>query len=177
MRNILIVAFLLVNTISIAQEQGYPFEQKLEAATSKDSITLDLKRITAIRSIQRKDTCTQFDENSKWKLLYHRESGWRENMPNQRHNIDVLEVGKKDNVVLGQDILNIFQRFKQKVIILNHFPLEFSLMPRGAPLNGAFILVLLDDNNIVLQYTHSYPNGNQSSWYVTNSYYFKKIIP
>lgn len=176
MKYILTTALLLIGTLLFAQEheEGYPFEKKLEKVTSKDSIALYLKQISAIYTIQRKDTSTKFDENSKWKLLFHRESGWRENMPNQRHNIDVLEVGKKDNVILGQDILNVFQRFKQKVILLNQFPSAISLIPRGAPLNGAFVLVLLDDNNVVLQYTHSYPDGNQSSWYVTNSYYFKK---
>jgi|APLak6261678124_1056121.scaffolds.fasta_scaffold10879_2 hypothetical protein len=176
MKYILTTALLLFGTLLFAQnqDQGAPFAEKLKKVTSKDSIALCLKEINAINTIQRKDTSTKFDENSKWKLRFHRVTGWKENMPNQRHDINILEIGKNDIMVTGKDILNVFQRFKQKVTLLNQFPSSILLTPRGAPLNGAFILVLLDDDNAVLQYTHSYPNGNQSSWYITESYYFKK---
>ena len=63
----------------------------------------------------------------------------------------------------------------QKEILFNEIPPELSYMNRGAPLNGKFTIIFLKKNHITLQYIHSYPNGNQSSWFRKTNYYLKRI--
>ena len=116
-----------------------------------------------------------YEKGANWKLEYLHKSGWKENFPNQRYVINDLYVGKKNNLVLGTEIADYISNFQQKIIVLKDFPNPLQLEPRGALLNGKYTLIVLENAYINLQYIHSYPNGNQSSWYMVTNYYFKKV--
>ena len=96
-------------------------------------------------------------------------------MPNNPYKINNLYIGKRNNIVTGKDLKDFFQTIGQKEILFNQLPSELSYMNRGAPLNGKFTIIFLKNNHITLQYIHSYPNGNQSSWFRKTNYYLKRI--
>ena len=172
----IILTFLLSTSIaSFSQEETkerFLFERKLNLATKNDSISKHIKNIEEISIPANIDSLSS---DSKWELLYLHETGWQESMPNNPYKINNLYIGKRNNIVTGKDLKDFFQTIGQKEILLNQLPSELSYMNRGAPLNGKFTIIFLKNNHITLQYIHSYPNGNQSSWFRKTNYYLKRI--
>jgi hypothetical protein len=175
MKTTLHILFLFVISIAFSQNQNeekFLFEHKLIVETNKDSIAKHLK---IIKEISVTSTIDSIQANSNWKLLYLHETGWAESVPNQRNIINSLYIGKPNNGVTDQDLKDFFKRIGRTEILLDQFPFEVSVEPRGAPLNGKWTIIFLKNNHITLQYIHSYPNGNQSSWFRKTNYYLKKI--
>ena len=172
----IILTFLLSTSIaSFSQEETkerFLFERKLNLATKNDSISKHIKNIEEISIPANIDSLSS---DSKWELLYLHQTGWQESMPNNPHTINNLYIGKQNNIVTGKDLKDFFQSIGQKEIVFNQLPSELSYMHRGAPLNGKFTIIFLKNNHITLQYIHSYPNGNQSSWFRKTNYYLKRI--
>lgn len=173
----IIVFFTLFTSFSQEKEvekesESFLFEKRLRLETNKDSITNHLKIINEILVIAEIDS---LNSDSKWELLYLHKTGWEESMPNKKHFINNLYMGKPNNIVTCNELLNVFKISNQKEILLNQFPPEFTIEPRGAPLNGKWTIIFLKNNHLTLQYIHSYPNGNQSSWFRKTNYYFKTI--
>jgi len=175
MKKIILTFFLLTSIASFSQEvtkERFLFEKKLNLATKNDSIP---KHIKIIKEISIPANIDSLSSDSKWELLYLHETGWQESMPNNPHTINNLYIGKQNNIVTGKDLKDFFQLIGQKEIVFNQLPSELSYMHRGAPLNGKFTIIFLKNNHITLQYIHSYPNGNQSSWFRKTNYYLKRI--
>ena len=175
MKKIILTFLLLTSIASFSQEETkerFLFEKKLNLATKNDSIS---KHIKIIEEISIPANIDSLSSDSKWELLYLHETGWQESMPNNPHNINNLYIGKRNNIVTGKDLKDFFQTIGQKEILFNQLPSELSYMNRGAPLNGKFTIIFLKNNLITLQYIHSYPNGNQSSWFRKTNYYLKRI--
>jgi len=175
MKKIILTFLLLTSIASFSQEETkerFLFERKLNLATKNDSISKHIKNIEEISIPANIDSLSS---DSKWELLYLHETGWQESMPNNPHTINNLYIGKQNNIVTGKDLKDFFQSIGQKEIIFNQLPSELSYMHRGAPLNGKFTIIFLKNNHITLQYIHSYPNGNQSSWFRKTNYYLKRI--
>ncbi|HLO74309.1 MAG TPA: hypothetical protein VK164_10270 [Flavobacterium sp.] len=175
MKKTILTFFLLTSITSFSQEvteERFLFEKKLNLATKNDSIS---KHIKIIEEISIPADIDSISTDSKWELLYLHQTGWQESMPNNPHNINNLYIGKRNNIVTGKDLKDFFQTIGQKEILFNQIPSELSYMNRGAPLNGKFTIIFLKNNHITLQYIHSYPNGNQSSWFRKTNYYLKRI--
>jgi len=175
MKKIILTFLLLTSIASFSQEEAkerFLFERKLNLATKNDSISKHIKNIEEISIPADIDSLSS---DSKWELLYLHQTGWQESMPNNPHKINNLYIGKRNNVVTGKDLKDFFQSIGQKEIVFNQLPSELSYMNRGAPLNGKFTIIFLKNNHITLQYIHSYPNGNQSSWFRKTNYYLKRI--
>lgn len=175
MKKIILTFLLLTSIASFSQEETkerFLFEKKLNLATKNDSISKHIKNIEEISIPANIDSLSS---DSKWELLYLHQTGWQESMPNNPHKINNLYIGKRNNVVTGKDLKDFFQSIGQKEIVFNQLPSELSYMNRGAPLNGKFTIIFLKNNHITLQYIHSYPNGNQSSWFRKTNYYLKRI--
>lgn len=175
MKKTILTFFLLTSIASFSQEvtkERFLFEKKLNLATKNDSIS---KHIKIIEEISIPADIDSISTDSKWELLYLHQTGWQESMPNNPHNINNLYIGKRNNIVTGKDLKDFFQTIGQKEILFNQIPSELSYMNRGAPLNGKFTIIFLKNNHITLQYIHSYPNGNQSSWFRKTNYYLKRI--
>lgn len=179
MKNYLILIFIIYSSFCIAQndeiKEAFTFESKLNHVTNNDSISKYVKEISKINVANKNDTTSVFDKNSKWELLYLRESGWYENMPGKRQDVNELYIGKPNNVVFGEEIINSVAKINQTIVLLNETPNLLQFIARDSPLNRKYITILLENNIINLQYIHSYPNGNQSSWFHQTNYYFKKI--
>ena len=176
MRKTLLILTLLCSIVVNAQEkeesEAFLFEKKLTLETDKDSIK---KHINIIKGISVASNLDSITLDSKWKLLYFHQTGWFENMPNDRHYVNSLYLGKNNKIISSQDLLKAFKISNQKEILLNQFPAEFTIEPRGAPLNGKWTIIFIKNNHITLQNIHSYPNGNQSSWFRKINCYLKKI--
>ncbi len=175
MKKTILTFFLLTSIASFSQEvtkERFLFEKKLNLATKNDSIS---RHIKIIEEISIPADIDSISTDSKWELLYLHQTGWQESMPNNPHNINNLYIGKRNNIVTGKDLKDFFQTIGQKEILFNQIPSELSYMNRGAPLNGKFTIIFLKNNHITLQYIHSYPNGNQSSWFRKTNYYLKRI--
>jgi hypothetical protein len=175
MKKIILTFLLLTSIASFSQEEAkerFLFERKLNLATKNDSISKHIKNIEEISIPANIDSLSS---DSKWELLYLHQTGWQESMPNNPHKINNLYIGKRNNVVTGKNLKDFFQSIGQKEIVFNQLPSELSYMNRGAPLNGKFTIIFLKNNHITLQYIHSYPNGNQSSWFRKTNYYLKRI--
>ena len=175
MKKIILTFLLLTSIASFSQEETkerFLFEKKLNLATKNDSIS---KHIKIIEEISIPANIDSLSSDSKWELLYLHQTGWQESMPNNPHKINNLYIGKRNNVVTGKNLKDFFQSIGQKEIVFNQLPSELSYMNRGAPLNGKFTIIFLKNNHITLQYIHSYPNGNQSSWFRKTNYYLKRI--
>ena len=175
MKKIILTFLLLTSIASFSQEETkerFLFERKLNLATKNDSIS---KHIKIIKEISIPANIDSLSSDSKWELLYLHQTGWQESMPNNPHTINNLYIGKQNNIVTGKDLKDFFQSIGQKEIVFNQLPPELSYMHRGAPLNGKFTIIFLKNNHITLQYIHSYPNGNQSSWFRKTNYYLKRI--
>jgi hypothetical protein len=175
MKKIILTFLLLTSIASFSQEEAkerFLFERKLNLATKNDSISKHIKNIEEISIPADIDSLSS---DSKWELLYLHQTGWQESMPNNPHKINNLYIGKRNNVFTGKDLKDFFQSIGQKEIVFNELPSELSYMNRGAPLNGKFTIIFLKNNHITLQYIHSYPNENQSSWFRKTNYYLKRI--
>jgi hypothetical protein len=175
MKKAVLVCILLSTITSFSQEESkerFLLENKLTLVTQKDAVT---KHVKVIKEVSVASSADSILSNSKWELLYLHETGWQESMPNDRHAINSLYIGKPNNIVTGKDLKDFFILIDRKEILLNQFPSEVLIEPRGAPLNGKWTIIFLKNNHITLQYIHSYPNGNQSSWFRKTNYYFKKI--
>lgn len=175
MKKIILKFLLLTSIASFSQEETkerFLFEKKLNLVTKNDSISKHIKIIEEISIPAKIDS---IPADSKWELLYLHETGWQESMPNNPHKINNLYIGKRNNIVTGKDLKDFFQTIGQKEILFNQIPSDLTYMSRGAPLNGKFTIIFLKNNHITLQYIHSYPNGNQSSWFRKTNYYLKRI--
>jgi hypothetical protein len=153
-------------------EEKFLFEHKLTKETQKDSLK---KHIEIIKEISTTSNIDSISVDSKWELLYLHETGWVERLPNLSTNINELYIGKKNNSVSYEELLYIFKISNQKELVLDQFPSQLEVEPRGASMNGKWALIFLKKNYITLQYIHSYPNGNQTSWFRKTNYYLKKI--
>jgi hypothetical protein len=167
--------FILTSIITFSQKEEterFLFENKLKQEVNTDSIK---KHIEIIKEISVGSSLDSINLNSKWELLYLQHSGWEEYLPGPKRTINILYVGKDNPIISKEELISVFKNSNQAEILLKQFPLEFTIEPRGAPLNGKWTVIFLKNNHITLQHIHSYPNGNQSSWFRKTNYYLKKI--
>jgi hypothetical protein len=167
--------FILTSIITFSQKEEterFLFENKLKQEVNTDSIK---KHIEIIKEISVGSSLDSINLNSKWELLYLQHTGWEEYLPGPKRTINILYVGKDNPIISKEELISVFKNSNQAEILLKQFPLEFTIEPRGAPLNGKWTVIFLKNNHITLQHIHSYPNGNQSSWFRKTNYYLKKI--
>ncbi len=71
----------------------------------------------------------------------------------------------------GSDIFEIFG-LSAKKFPLNAVPIVWG---RNAPFNGEWTASLGNEDHLIVCRVHSYPDGNQTSWYHEQVYYFEKL--
>jgi hypothetical protein len=175
MKKTFTILLILTSIITFSQKEEterFLFENKLKQEVNTDSIK---KHIEIIKEISVGSSSDSINLNSKWELLYLQHSGWEEYLPGPKRTINILYVGKDNPIISKEELISVFKNSNQAEILLKQFPLEFTIEPRGAPLNGKWTVIFLKNNHITLQHIHSYPNGNQSSWFRKTNYYLKKI--
>lgn len=152
-----------------------PLDKYLTRITDPEIIKRDLATLTVWNSNPKKESDQKITPESQWELLYRYQSGWHENSPNQRYDISELAVGNPGNIISGTMLLDFVKFYRQDTLLYSGDPLMVNFLSeaRGAPYNGKWVVFSLRDNRICLRYVHSYPNGNQSSWYHKTEYYFQ----
>lgn len=149
------------------------FDKWLKPIQSADSIKRFKKTIDSLHKFFNSNAKPSFYKPlDTWQLVGYRNSGWHENFPGKRNNIDANFVANRNAMLKsGKDILKAFQ------LSDTNFPLQIipGVYERGAPYNGYWTAILPANDYLLIRYVHSYPNGNQSSWYHESVYYFRKV--
>lgn len=147
------------------------FANRMTLVVDADSIKAIKKEMLSNIESKSKVNSTKvaFDLNTKWTLKYLRGYDWTEAFPNRSNTVDNYLISKEEILMTGDEIFAIFK------IDNEEFPLNFlpQVYERGCLYNGEWTATLINDN-LFIRYVHSYPNGNQTSWYREKIYYFQK---
>ncbi|MDB5283452.1 MAG: hypothetical protein JWO06_2527 [Bacteroidota bacterium] len=128
----------------------------------------------------RKDTTDQtiiIDTMTQWRLLGSWIHGWEERIPgNFRWEEDYNMASKSPAPVFR--INELLSLFRLDADYLRRIPATKKPGPaleRNDPFNHIWSFTVIEDKYLIQRYVHSYPNGNQTSWYHETDYYFKKV--
>lgn len=170
MKKILTLALILISVITFSQENKLSqFQKTLIQVKNQDSLQalkeeiLNVYKTVSIRN--------SIKESTKWKLLCYSENGWTEIVGQKRSDIDFKFVSKNTTDYTTAEIFEIFNLTYNDSLILNYAPQVFT---RENPYNRKTTPIATNDNYLAFRYVHSYPNGNQTSWYHERIYYFKR---
>jgi hypothetical protein len=175
--------------------------QKFDLLKSEFLATHNLKRIEnkdSIKQIEQKITSIIHNDNrnknklffnfwKRWKLDYTVQTGYRENFPNQYKDTtglpqfqrlgtnhlqrlattSYLTPGNKTIALSGLKIFKIFGVKKH----IDYYP---EIYARDSRFNGQWTAISLNKEYLIIRYVSSYPDGNQTSWYHEETYYFKR---
>jgi hypothetical protein len=164
----------------------FPFESTLTIVTKEKSITLANQKVDSIEQIfLENNTKTTFDTTAKWHLSYYKSRYVESILGGQGTDITKTFINKRKNdFIIGTTIFDSLPIGNVKPIIeqqtgfvdsLNPFisspPFDlFSFSYRGewteVYSNSGYLKILIRTN---------YPNGNLTSWWQTQIYYFRKI--
>ena len=177
------------------------YGQKTDVLKAEFLATHNLKRIgnkDSIKQIEQKITSIiHYDNRNKnklffnfwkrWKLVYSVPTGYRENFPNQYKDTTSLSqfqqlginhlqrLGTKSYLTPGNKTialsgLKLFRIFNVKKRI-NYYP---EIYARDSRFNGQWTAISINRDYLIIRYVSSYPDGNQTSWYHEETYYFKR---
>jgi len=160
----------------------------LKRTENKDSIKQIEQKITSIiHNDNRNKNKLFFNFWKRWKLVYSVQIGYRENFPNQYKDTtgspqfqrlgtnhlqrlgttSYFTPGNKTIALSGLKIFKIFGVKKR----INYYP---EIYARDSRFNGQWTAISLTKKYLVIRYVSSYPDGNQTSWYHEETYYFKR---
>ena len=104
----------------------------------------------------------------KWRFMFAKRSGWRQIVGQDAQDQTAYYLSDYITVLTGQEITDMFG--------LRGKPVEGEasgdVMVSAKPFQSTYALQTLNDNYAVVVKIHSYPNGNMTSWYVEERYYF-----
>lgn len=151
----------------------------LKRIENTDSIKQIEQRITSIIDVDNwnKDKLF-FSSWKRWKLVFSVQTGYHEHFPNQYKDTisfpqfqrlgtkSYLTPSKKTIALSGFKLYKIFGVKKR----INHYP---EIYARGSRFNGQWTAISINRVYLIIRYVSSYPDGNQTSWYHEETYYFK----
>lgn len=174
MNKITLLVLLIFSSISFSQENKLDeFKKNLIQVKNVDSLKIIEKEIQNIEKlINPNDTLIKINESTKWKLICYSENGWEEIVGRPRINFNYKYTYNSHNVLNTSDVFGVFNMKYDKEIIQKQYPLVIN---RDDIFNRKTIPILINNQYLTFRYVHSYPNGNQTSWYRVMTYYFKKI--
>jgi len=185
--------FLVCISIMFLLVLKQAYSQKSDVLKAEFLATHNLKRIEnkdSIKQIEQKITSIIHNDNrnknklffnfwKSWKLDYTVQTGYRENFPNQYKDTisfpkfqrlgttSYLNPGNKTIALSGFKLFKIFGVKKH----INFYP---EIYARGSRFNGQWTAISLHKHYLIIRYVSSYPDGNQTSWYHEETYYFKR---
>jgi hypothetical protein len=158
--------------------------QKIE---NKDSINRIEQKIT---SIIQKDNWNKnklfFSSLMKWKLVYSVHTRYDEKFPNQYKDTNSfyqyqqfgnIQSAENTSYLIPNNKISAFPKFKLLKIFgvkkrINYYP---EIYARDARFNGQWTAISLNKDHFIIRYVSSYPDGNLTSWYQEEIYYFKPV--
>lgn len=113
----------------------------------------------------------ELQPNSLWRFLFMRRFGWQQIVGNEVEDLTACYVPSSVIIKSEREITQMFDldsrpsegRIQYPGISSERYNLSYVLTAKG----GSYAVVIL---------AHNYPNGNQTSWYREEMYYFKKEI-
>lgn len=185
--------FLVCISIMFSLVLKQAYGQKSDVLKAEFLATHNLKRIEnkdSIKQIEQIITSIIHNDNrnknklffnfwKRWKLVYSVPTGYRENFPNQYKDTtslsqfqqlgttSYLTPGNKTIALSGFRLLKIFGVKKR----INYYP---EIYARDSRFNGQWTAISLTKEYLIIRYVSSYPDGNQTSWYHEETYYFKR---
>ncbi len=176
----IILLVVLACTSAIAQPvrfPGFALDHSLQLVQSTDSNAMLQRQIDSIRNMLPQPTLQGVGLQDKWSLSFYEDFGWTKMVPYGHINHHVRYISTlPDETYTTATLLDTFalnRRVIDSAQVLRFFPPIFE---REDPLNRAWSLIAMSDENLIIRYVHSYPNGNQTSWYTERVYYFKRRI-
>lgn len=170
MKKILTLALILISVITFSQENKLSqFQKTLLQVKNQDSLQalkeeiLNVYKTVSIRN--------SIKESTKWKFLCSTENGWTEIVGRNKTITDSKFVSKTKIIYSTQEVFELFDLKYNDSSIIDFVPFVFE---RDNYYNRKTTPIILNNSYLIVRYVHSYPNGNQTSWYHENSYYFKK---
>ncbi len=172
MKKILLLFIISISINTFSQENELSkFQKNLVQVKNVDSLKLVTKEIQSIEKlINSKDSIT-INKSTNWKLICYSVNGWREIVGQPKTTVNNKYVSNNNEVVTTENLLKIFNLNYNDSIFLKNIPLIYE---REHLFNRKTTPIVINNQYLVLRYVHSYPNGNQTSWYTETNYYFKK---
>jgi hypothetical protein len=172
-------------------KQGYC--QKSDLLKAEFLATHNLKRIEnsdSIKQIEQKITSIIHNDNRNknkllfnflkgWKLVYSVQTGYHEYFPNLHKDttsfFQFQRLGTTSYLTPGDTTIalsgfKLFKTFGVKKRI-NYYP---EIYARDSRFNGQWTAISLNKDYLIIRYVSSYPDGNQTSWYHEETYYFRR---
>jgi hypothetical protein len=144
---------------------------------SSDSLNLFTTWVDTIKSQSNKNKGQVIPKKPEghWQLRNNTRIGWMETLPGAVKNIyEVYNYKKPEETYSSQ---SIFSAFGIDSIASNIYFNGFEgIIPiaRDHPLNRKWIAILPTNEHLIIKAIFISPNGNQTSWCITNTYYFSK---
>ena len=179
------IMFLLVLKQAYSQKSDvlkaeFLATHNLKRIENKDSIKQIEQKITSIIDVDNWNKNKLFFSSWKrWKLVFSVQTGNLEHFPNQYKDTtsfpqfqrlgtkSYLTPGNKTIASSGFKLFKIFGIKKR----INFYP---EIYARDSRFNGQWTAISLNRDYLIIRYVSSYPDGNQTSWYHEETYYFKR---
>lgn len=177
MKTILRILFFIVlkTNLVYGQKTNQPddlfFRNGMTKVVDADSLKAIKKEINElVENISKvNSTKVAFDLKTEWNLLYKQDYNWTELYPNHSSTVEIYSVTTSEIRMPGDEIFAIFN-IDTKRMPLNFLPF---VRARGCLYNGEWTATIINEF-LIIRYVHSYPDGNQTSWYREKKYFFKK---
>ena len=172
MKKILLLFIISISINSFSQENELSkFQKNLVQVKNKDSLKIVESEILNIQNqLNEKDSIT-INKSTKWKLICYSVKGWREIVGQPKTVVNDKYVSINKEVLTTEKLLQIFNLKYNDSIFIKNVPLVYE---REDFFNRKTTPIIINNQYLLLRYVHSYPNGNQTSWYTETNYYFKK---
>lgn len=149
------------------------FQKNLIKVKSNDSLKIITSQIQNIEKQLNSEDAITINQSTKWKLVCYAVNGWSQIVGQPKSTVNDKYVSStKDEVVTTENLFKIFNLKYNDSIFLKNIPLVFE---REDFFNRKTTPIIINNKYLVLRYVHSYPNGNQTSWYREMNYYFTKV--
>jgi hypothetical protein len=152
----------------------FPFSDKLELVRDRHSQVHQ-----AFRKLEELSMYSSFRlplsnaDWNRWKLTFYKESGWEEIVGNYHSQYHRLYTPTEESIHYGKDLYKLFplrmERFQKEADNS-----RIGIPARNDPANGQWQAWKIKEDVLMVRLYHSYPDGNQTSWYHEKVYYFEK---
>jgi hypothetical protein len=170
-----LIAACLHSAAQAIRFPGFALDCCLQYVQSADSNALLKQQIDSIRNMLPQPTLQGIGLQDKWSLSFYEDFGWTDMVPfgHMNHHVRYISTlpGETYTTATLLDTFALNRRVIDSAQVLRFFPPVFD---REDPLNRGWSLIAMSDDNLIIRYVHSYPNGNQTSWYTERVYYFRR---
>lgn len=179
MKQLVAVIFILCSYHSQAQStqqvnrESFFYSDYLREVRSPDSLARITHAIQAIDKLPSDSLPASYFFSGRYRLRYLHTFGWREYVSNPRMNFDrKFTSDAAGKLVTSQEIFRLLGLQGKDSTLLREYPL---VIRREDTYNRRWTPISRSSRYLVLRHVFSYPNGNVTSWYSEQLYYFERV--